>query len=267
MTLTSFDLGVHAYVEHTATWLETNFGAGRHKLILGNSKRSLPSAVAMGTLSRCDLVFVDGGHLFSLAFNDALHFAKASTTSTRVLMDDCPYLMGGAWAALCDQGVVECEQPRGTPPRAAWSARNSGGEQKQICEGRFTHAAIEASAGGGSTALGAPGASILTSVQSIIAAPSTPRGVGVCRDVEPFSNCEEGLLGSWILPAETNSLEACVTRCLGCAKCRYVSYSQARRDCSWYAECDLDQLLTYDGWVYAQGRSYTSMEVKKENAD
>ena len=39
-----------------------------------------------------------------------------------------------------------------------------------------------------------------------------------------------------------SSLRMCRQRCEACPRCAVVSWSASRRDCSWYAQCDLDDL-------------------------
>ena len=51
-----------------------------------------------------------------------------------------------------------------------------------------------------------------------------------------------GAKGYWKFmhdPARPHTLAECVRRCLQCAACRYVSFSEShfQRECSWYASC------------------------------
>lgn len=58
-------------------------------------------------------------------------------------------------------------------------------------------------------------------------------------------DCEIGLNGAFGLnPADVQggwkaAAAACVARCQGCARCRFVTVSLEFRDCSWYHKCDL----------------------------
>ena len=65
-----------------------------------------------------------------------------------------------------------------------------------------------------------------------------PRRAGVCG-VTTFHmhDCERGESGAWELVGKLRTLRTCAELCLGCARCRYVSFSQARGDCSWYRSC------------------------------
>ena len=50
------------------------------------------------------------------------------------------------------------------------------------------------------------------------------------------------LKGSWPLSEGLASLDECARRCSACAKCNYVSFSEAQRDCSWFHRCDYAHL-------------------------
>ena len=78
--------------------------------------------------------------------------------------------------------------------------------------------------------------------------------VGYCSKTEEglgaeFTDCElgqKGVLGPlsralW-QAGEVVSLRACVEHCSRCQRCRYFSFSQQWRDCSWYRSCDLKSL-------------------------
>ena len=47
-----------------------------------------------------------------------------------------------------------------------------------------------------------------------------------------------------------SAVRVCLDACRRCARCRYITVSPTERDCSWYHDCDLDQLQqTYDGFL------------------
>lgn len=59
-----------------------------------------------------------------------------------------------------------------------------------------------------------------------------------------YASCEfgnRGALGLTSMEAQT-AARSCANKCMQCSRCRYVSYSVEFRDCSWYAECNLDAL-------------------------
>ena len=62
-----------------------------------------------------------------------------------------------------------------------------------------------------------------------------------------IGDCEAGARGSWPLRAGYNSsaaADACLKHCLGCGRCRYISWSAEERLCTWVHDCDLDNLFT-----------------------
>ena len=69
------------------------------------------------------------------------------------------------------------------------------------------------------------------------------------------------LKGSWEVssPAGASFLSACLSRCVACSSCRYVSVSQKDNDCSWYRACSLETSLS--GYTLGH-RSY---RVRHEN--
>ena len=72
-------------------------------------------------------------------------------------------------------------------------------------------------------------------------------GEGHCGTAEADTDCAADDAGSWVLShAEARSWasagEACSQRCLGCARCWFVSYSLRRRDCSWFRDCAMNEL-------------------------
>lgn len=62
---------------------------------------------------------------------------------------------------------------------------------------------------------------------------------GYCAVTEGGGSCSHGRSGSW---SNAVSLSACAARCASCSRCRFVSFSAALSDCSWYAACQLTRL-------------------------
>lgn len=69
---------------------------------------------------------------------------------------------------------------------------------------------------------------------------------GYCAVTEDGpSDCALDSQGSWSHKRRAtvrNELTHCWSRCLQCKRCRYLSVSTRARECSWFANCDLDQL-------------------------
>ena len=49
--------------------------------------------------------------------------------------------------------------------------------------------------------------------------------------------CRSGVKGAFGFGTDVRSLESCVAKCKGCARCNYVSFSHKARDCSWFQRC------------------------------
>ena len=60
-------------------------------------------------------------------------------------------------------------------------------------------------------------------------------GYCAATDGEEPGDCVTGESGSWSTSG-IRGLDECATRCLACARCRFVTYGED--DCSWYATCD-----------------------------
>ena len=61
-----------------------------------------------------------------------------------------------------------------------------------------------------------------------------------------MGDCEAGARGSWQLEGGYNfstAAYACLRHCLGCGRCRYISWSAEERLCTWVHDCDLDNLF------------------------
>lgn len=56
---------------------------------------------------------------------------------------------------------------------------------------------------------------------------------GFCGVTSVGGDCHADTSGAWAL----GTLRECVLACAGCARCRYLSFSQAGGDCSWFHDC------------------------------
>ena len=80
---------------------------------------------------------------------------------------------------------------------------------------------------------------------------------GYCAPTDYGSgDCSASAKGcfAWPLPTKTRpagrdaatrdwlGVQACVRMCLECSRCRYISFARSERDCSWYADCNMEQL-------------------------
>jgi predicted O-methyltransferase YrrM len=87
VTLVSFDLGDHPYVDYCAKFVATQF-PGRHQLILGDSAQTVPRYADEHADERFDLVIIDGGHTFRAAWADLLNCRRICQPSGVLIMDD-----------------------------------------------------------------------------------------------------------------------------------------------------------------------------------
>lgn len=64
---------------------------GRHTLVIGDSTKTLPSAISNSGPNKlsCDVVFVDGGHTQEVATADIANFAQLAAPNALLIVDDC----------------------------------------------------------------------------------------------------------------------------------------------------------------------------------
>ena len=83
--VTSFDLGEHPYVAHAKEYIDAYY-PGRHTLILGDSTVTVPNCIG-----KYDVIFIDGGHDYSVALADLQNAKRMARKNTIVIMDDTMY--------------------------------------------------------------------------------------------------------------------------------------------------------------------------------
>jgi predicted O-methyltransferase YrrM len=110
----SFDLNEHASVGAAKKVIDKKF-PGRHTLICGDSRQTVPQFAAENPDVLFDLVFVDGGHEYDVAKADLMNMRRLSSGDTAVIMDDLvPWLFYGegpaqVWHEAIRDGIV-CQQ-------------------------------------------------------------------------------------------------------------------------------------------------------------
>ena len=77
---------------------------------------------------------------------------------------------------------------------------------------------------------------------------------GYCAATAFGGDCSLDTQGAFTSP----SGDACVEQCKRCERCRFVSFSKRLNDCSWFSQCDMQQLELFGG----SAGSYTSVRVK-----
>jgi len=107
----SFDLVKYSYVKSAKKMIDKKF-PGRHILIYGDSKQTLPKFAEENPDIYFDLVFIDGGHDYKTAKSDIINLRRLSTKDTIVIIDDLtPWLHWGkgptkAWSEAIQEGLI-----------------------------------------------------------------------------------------------------------------------------------------------------------------
>ena len=111
----SFDIGTHDYVQPAKAFIDERF-AGRHTLIIGDSRSTVPAFHEQHPESIFDLVFIDGGHAYEVAKADLVNMRPLSNQDTAIVMDDLtPWFGWGkgptqAWTEMISEGVVKQQE-------------------------------------------------------------------------------------------------------------------------------------------------------------
>ncbi|ESO04332.1 hypothetical protein HELRODRAFT_191761 [Helobdella robusta] len=82
------------------------------KMIFGDSVTEVPKAIASNNFPLCDLIFVDGGHTYSVAREDILNFARHSSPDAIIIFDDYPTDWGQPFGEAWEEMLI-CENESG----------------------------------------------------------------------------------------------------------------------------------------------------------
>jgi len=110
----SFDLGDHEYIDLTKGLIDRLF-PGRHELIKGDSRVTVPAFADEHPGRSFDLIYIDGGHEYEVAKADIDNCRRLSTLRSLVVMDDLePHHEWGvgpsqAWREAQERGLIEEE--------------------------------------------------------------------------------------------------------------------------------------------------------------
>ncbi|MFV0126199.1 class I SAM-dependent methyltransferase [Streptomyces sp. HMX112] len=119
--VTSFDLGFHACVGPAKELIDKTF-PGRHQLVIGDSKTTLPEYRGNAPDVEFDLAFIDGGHRLEDARSDIECLARMCRPGATVIVDDIlPDQFWGkgpsqAWDEKVREGVVVERARRSSEP-------------------------------------------------------------------------------------------------------------------------------------------------------
>lgn len=107
----SFDIGHHQVVRHAKEFIDKHY-AGRHELVIGDSKLMVPKYAREHPDFAFDLVFVDGGHDLMTASADIVNLRLLCNPGAGIVVDDLtPWLDWGAgptaaWHEAVRQGLI-----------------------------------------------------------------------------------------------------------------------------------------------------------------
>jgi predicted O-methyltransferase YrrM len=98
----SVDIGVHRYVNECKKLIDEQF-PGRHKLIIGDSKKIIPELNKLEPEFKPDLIFIDGDHIEPTPIIDARNCLALADKDTVLVMDDTNIHNGwaGVLQAMC----------------------------------------------------------------------------------------------------------------------------------------------------------------------
>jgi len=84
----SFDIGdhFHQYLKYGKKYINNKY-PDRHTIVFGNSLESVPRFKNNNNIT-FDLVFIDGGHDYEIAYADLINCRNLSNKDTIVIMDD-----------------------------------------------------------------------------------------------------------------------------------------------------------------------------------
>src|SRR6218665_1502382 len=107
----SFDLGNHGYAHTMSDYLKKLF-PNRFFIHFGDSTKTIPEFIRNNPEFQCDLMFVDGGHVYPVALADIMNFAKIANLKENIIaFDDYPtdwgQSFGKAWEDAINAGILK----------------------------------------------------------------------------------------------------------------------------------------------------------------
>ena len=94
LTLVSFDIGSNSYVSRAKNFIEQTY-PGRHKLILGDSTKTVPQYIQENRGVTFDFIFIDGGHQYETVKADLNNCGYLAHKNTVVALHDVYYHLNG----------------------------------------------------------------------------------------------------------------------------------------------------------------------------
>ena len=108
-SVVSFDLNYYNVTLCGKEFIDTTY-PGRHLLILGDSRHTVPSFIHQNPGRKFDIIFIDGGHEYECAIADLLNCKQLAHERTILIMDDVVYEphLSAQWTIGPTQAWREC---------------------------------------------------------------------------------------------------------------------------------------------------------------
>ena len=122
ITVTSFELNCGRFAVPAKAFIDTHF-PGRHTLIPGDSRITVPKYFKADPFEKFDLIFIDGGHTFKMAAADIKNMRNLAHEKTIVVLDDAHDGMEVDRAhRICKHmGLIyDCKRHIGNTPQNTW---------------------------------------------------------------------------------------------------------------------------------------------------
>lgn len=91
VSVVSFDLGDHEYVSVAKEYIDNTY-PNRHRLILGDSKETVPLFIKENENFKFDILFIDGGHAYDTVKEDTFNCLQLAHKDSIVIIDDTAFL-------------------------------------------------------------------------------------------------------------------------------------------------------------------------------
>lgn len=109
----SFDIGKHDNTIPLMKYMKKTY-PNNFRYVIGDSTKTIITFVNENPSYKCDMIFVDGGHTYEVAYSDLKSFKRLSEANNIVVLDDYPTRdklfddrVGKAWQRAKDEKIVE----------------------------------------------------------------------------------------------------------------------------------------------------------------
>lgn len=82
------------------------FSSDRLILTLGSSDKTIPQALYDGVMPLCDLIYVDGGHVYNVAKSDIVYLASHASPESIIVFDDYPTTKGMEFGKAWEEAIL-----------------------------------------------------------------------------------------------------------------------------------------------------------------